>query len=47
MNLINGDCLIELKNIKNKSVDLIFCDLPYGCINCKWDKKIDLKLVKY
>ena len=28
--LINGDCLIEMKNIKDKSIDMILCDLPYG-----------------
>jgi DNA modification methylase len=43
MNLINGDCLIELKNIPDKSVDLIFCDPPYCQTECKWDKPIDLK----
>lgn len=42
MNLINGDCLEELKNIKEDSIDLIFCDLPYGQTSCKWDCKIDL-----
>lgn len=27
--LINGDCLKEIKNIANKSVDLIIIDAPY------------------
>lgn len=40
--LINGDCLEELKQIDDNSVDLVFCDLPYGQTRCKWDKKIDL-----
>ncbi len=41
--LLNGDCLEELKEIEKESIDLIFCDLPYGCTKCKWDKKIDLE----
>ncbi len=41
--LLNGDCLEELKGIEKESIDLIFCDLPYGCTNCKWDNKIDLE----
>ncbi len=36
-NLINGDCLIEMKNIKDKSVDMILCDLPYGMTKNSWD----------
>ena len=24
------------------SIDLVFCDLPYGQTSCKWDSKIDL-----
>jgi len=42
MNLIHGDCLEKLKELENNSVDLLFCDLPYGQTNCKWDCKIDL-----
>jgi len=37
MKLINGDCLVEMKNIQDKSVDMILCDLPYGTTACKWD----------
>ena len=35
--LIHGDCLEEMKNIPDKSVDMILCDLPYGTTACKWD----------
>lgn len=42
MKLFNGDCLKEMKNIEDNSIDLIFCDLPYGQTSCKWDCKIDL-----
>jgi len=41
--IFNGDCLKEMKNIKDNSVDLIFCDLPYGQTNCAWDTLIDLE----
>jgi site-specific DNA-methyltransferase (adenine-specific) len=42
MILLQGDCLELLKEIPDESVDLIFCDLPYGQTSCKWDCKIDL-----
>lgn len=35
--LIKGDCLIEMQNIPDKSIDAIICDLPYGTTACKWD----------
>ena len=35
--LYNGDCLELMKNIPDKSVDMILCDLPYGTTACKWD----------
>ena len=37
IDLYNGDCLEVMKNIPNKSVDMILCDLPYGTTACKWD----------
>ena len=40
MKLINGDCLEEMKNIPDKSIDMILCDLPYGTTECKWVKGI-------
>lgn len=33
--LYNGDCLVEMKKIKDQSVDLILCDLPYGYTSCR------------
>ena len=30
--LHHGDCLEKMKLIPDKSVDLIICDLPYGCL---------------
>ena len=41
--LFHGDCLEEMKQLDDDSVDLIFCDLPYGQTSCKWDCKIDLE----
>ena len=35
--LIKGDCLVEMQNIPDKSIDAIICDLPYGTTQCKWD----------
>ena len=37
MELIHGDCLVEMKSIPDKSIDMILCDLPYGTTACKWD----------
>jgi site-specific DNA-methyltransferase (adenine-specific) len=36
-NIINGDCLLEMKQIKEKSIDMILCDLPYGMTKNNWD----------
>ena len=38
--LIKGDCLVEMQNIPDKSIDCIICDLPYGTTACKWDNVI-------
>lgn len=35
--LHNGDCLDIMKQIPDKSIDMILCDLPYGTTACKWD----------
>jgi site-specific DNA-methyltransferase (adenine-specific) len=35
-----GDCLEVMKQIPDKSVDAIICDLPYGTTACKWDSVI-------
>ena len=37
-----GCCLEKMKLIKDNSVDLILCDLPYGTTRCKWDSVIDI-----
>ena len=35
--LKQGDCLELMKDIPDKSIDMILCDLPYGTTVCKWD----------
>ena len=35
--VILGDCLEVMKDIPDKSIDMILCDLPYGTTACKWD----------
>ena len=37
IDLRQGDCLELMKDIPNKSIDMILCDLPYGTTACKWD----------
>jgi len=38
-----GDCLELMKNIEDKSIDMILADLPYGTTACKWDTIIPLE----
>ena len=38
--LLQGDCLELMKDIQDKSIDMILCDLPYGTTQCKWDSVI-------
>ena len=37
-----GDCLEVMKDIPDKSVDMILCDLPYGTTQNRWDSIIPL-----
>ena len=36
----HGDCLELMKEIPNKSIDMVLCDLPYGTTACRWDTVI-------
>ena len=38
--IYQGDCLELMKQIDDKSINLILCDLPYGTTACKWDEII-------
>ena len=40
MTLLQGDCLELMKDIPDKSIDLILCDLPYGTTRNSWDEVI-------
>lgn len=42
MKLYNGDCLEIMKQLPDKSIDMILCDLPYGTTMNKWDIPLDL-----
>jgi len=42
MELHNDNCFNILPTLKDKSVDLVLVDLPYGQTECKWDVCIDL-----
>ena len=44
LTLHNGDCLEVMKGIADKSIDLIICDLPYGCLT---SKSSDTKLIDF
>lgn len=37
VNIYNQDCLEFMPTLKEKSIDMILCDLPYGTTQCKWD----------
>lgn len=39
--LKQGDCLELMKDIPDKSIDMILCDLPYGVTEYEWDKIIN------
>lgn len=41
INLLHGDCLELMKQIPDKSIDMVLCDLPYGTTTKnKWDSVI-------
>ena len=46
--IYNEDCLIGMRNIPDKSIDCIICDLPYGVLNrnnpsAQWDNIIPIE----
>ena len=43
IDLRQGDCLELMKDIPDKSIDMILCDLPYGTTQNKWDSVIPLE----
>lgn len=43
--LIRGDCLEEMENISDGTIDMVLVDPPYGTTACKWDSIIPLELM--
>ena len=43
--LYKGNCLELMNNIKDKSIDLILCDLPFGTTAHKWDSVLPYDLL--
>ena len=43
--LWHGDCLEKMKDIPDKSIDIILTDPPYGTTACKWDTIIPFDLM--
>jgi site-specific DNA-methyltransferase (adenine-specific) len=38
--LLHGDCLNQMKTLKDKSIDCFVCDLPYGCLTSQTYKGV-------
>lgn len=43
--IVLGDCFKLMKEIPDKSIDMILTDPPYSLTNIPWDKEIDLDLM--
>jgi site-specific DNA-methyltransferase (adenine-specific) len=41
--LMQGDCLVRMKEIPDGSIDMVLTDPPYGTTACKWDSIILLE----
>lgn len=40
-----GDCLNLMERICDNSIDMILCDLPYGCTRNTWDTQLPMDLL--
>jgi site-specific DNA-methyltransferase (adenine-specific) len=40
--LLQGDCLTLMRDLPDRSVDMILCDPPYGTTAIEWDRPLDL-----
>lgn len=45
--LHNSDCFSILPDLEDGSVDLVFADLPYGCLHVYWDEGAAFDLQSY
>lgn len=43
--MMYGDCLELMKDIPDKSIDMILCDLPFGVTRNEWDKIIPFEFL--
>lgn len=41
--LLRGNCLELMKEISDKSIDMILCDLPYGTTPLNWDSALNME----
>ena len=39
-NIFLGDCLSVMRDLPDNSIDMVWCDLPYGTTQNKWDSVI-------
>lgn len=40
--ILHGDCMNIMSDIKDKSIDMIILDPPYGTTKCSWDVQLPL-----
>lgn len=43
--IFNEDCLVGMTRIPDKSIDMVFADLPYKMTSNEWDSIIDLDIL--
>lgn len=41
--IVCGDCFEVMKEIPDKTIDMVLCDMPFGMSAAKWDHIIDIK----
>ena len=46
LELYNADCLVKMRDVPDKSISLIICDLPYGQLATKQNNNITLKRIE-
>ena len=41
--LYHGDCFEVMERLPAHSIDMVLCDLPYGCTRNEWDKPLNMQ----
>lgn len=41
--LYHGDCFEVMERLPAQSIDMVLCDLPYGCTRNEWDKPLNMQ----